>query len=152
MQPSRTKAPSFFTQFPAPAAVSTCAPTVLKFFHQTKWVILLFYHFFIEISASWKIPSHKKSPYLLEFALQFVEKKLCWSTLNYSLLSFPSSNYHSKDRCCYCWQLFLIRFHLDMSATEFASTFIAGALGGAGCVACGQPFDTGFCKTEINKD
>ena len=39
-----------------------------------------------------------------------------------------------------------------MSATEFASTFIAGALGGAGCVACGQPFDTGTCKTEINKD
>ena len=47
--------------------------------------------------------------------------------------------------------LFVI-FHSDMSATEFASTFIAGALGGAGCVACGQPFDTGACKNEINED
>jgi len=34
-----------------------------------------------------------------------------------------------------------------MSATEFASTFIAGALGGIGCVACGQPFDT--VKTKM---
>ena len=43
-------------------------------------------------------------------------------------------------------------FPSDMSATEFASTFIAGALGGAGCVACGQPFDTGARKNEINED
>ena len=35
-----------------------------------------------------------------------------------------------------------------MSAAEFASTFIAGALGGIGCVACGQPFDTGSKEIE----